>query len=158
MGGTRFKVVAAAALVGALVLSGCSDNTHGATSTLKLVEPGGNAGSFGPIGRVSGKTIKPGNGFAFSTPLQEPSSKKIVGELDATCIATLPSTGNTLHGQCNGTALLSGGSLALNVGGNTTNNVSGSITGGTGKYAGATGTFSSLGKNAKNDTFNITLP
>jgi hypothetical protein len=147
--------MAAAAMV--LVLAGCSDNTHGSQSTLKLIEPGGNVGTFKPFGNVSRNKISPGGGFAFSTPLQD-SSKKNVGELNAVCIATKTSTGNTLLGTCTGTSTVPGGSLALNVGGKIGNNVSGAIVGGTGKYAGATGTFSSSGKNAQTDTYNITLP
>jgi hypothetical protein len=60
---------------------------------------------------------------------------------------------------------LQGATLGLNVGGKNIagGNITGAITGGTGKYAGATGTFTSQkagsGGNApNNDTFNITLP
>jgi hypothetical protein len=148
--------VAAAAV---LALAGCSDSTHGDETTLKLIEQGEGSGeSFGVIGTATQKGIKPGNGFAFASPLLEPSSKKKVGELVATCIATKPSNGETIHGQCNGTAIVPGGTLSLNVGGDAGNNISGAITGGTGKYAGATGTFSSTGENEQTDTYNITLP
>jgi hypothetical protein len=55
-----------------------------------------------------------------------------------------------------------GGDLALNAGGNVGNGASGSIVGGDGKYAGATGTFTSKptgGENSpSNDTFSYTLP
>jgi hypothetical protein len=158
---TRNAFLAVAALA-ALLLAGCSDNTHGSQSTLKLTEPGGNTGTFGPIGKVTPKKAPTGSGFAFSSPLQD-SSKKNVGELNAFCIGTKPSNPQVLTGTCSGTATVQGGTLALNVGGKIGNGVSGSITGGTGKYAGATGTFNSAptgkGGNAPMaDTYNITLP
>ncbi len=156
--GIRVGLIVLAAVVAGVGFAGCSDDTHGETTTLKLLEPGGETGTFGIIGSATQKGVKPGNGFAFSSPLQEPSSKKNVGELVATCIATKPSTGDSIHGQCTGTAIVPGGTLALNVGGDAGNNVSGAITGGTGKYAGATGTFTSIGKNGQTDTYNITLP
>lgn len=158
MGRIHSTIIVAAALVAVLALAGCSDSTHGETTTLKLIEPGEESGTFGVIGTATQKGIKPGNGFAFSSPLQDPSSKKNVGELVATCIATKSSTGENIHGQCTGTAIVPGGTLALDVGGSVGNNVSGAITGGTGKYAGATGTFSSVGKNEQTDTYDITLP
>ena len=158
VGRIRGAIMLAAVLVAALALAGCSDKTHGDTTTLKLLEPGGDNGTFGPIGKPTNAVTPVGSGFAFSTPLEDPSSKKKVGELNATCIATTKSSGELLHGQCNGTAIVPGGTLALNVGGNAGNNISGAITGGTGKYAGATGTFSSTGKNTQTDTYNITLP
>jgi hypothetical protein len=152
-------VVAAVALAAVAGLAGCSDSTHGEETTLKLIEPGEGSGeTFGLIGKATKKGVEPGNGFAFSTPLQDPSSKKKVGELVATCIATKPSPGEELHGQCNGTAIVPGGTLSLNVGGDVGNKVTGAITGGTGKYAGATGTFTSVGENEQTDTYEITLP
>jgi hypothetical protein len=159
----RNAVLTVAAIGAALAFAGCSDSTHGSQETLKLIEAGGNSGTSGVIGKFSQKGLSPGNGFAFSSPLQDPSSKKTVGELRAFCIATEPSSGNTIKGTCSGTVEASGGGLALNVGGEIGDNVSGSIVGGTGKYAGATGTFSSVangkGDNApQTDTFNITLP
>jgi hypothetical protein len=159
----RNAVLGIAAIAGAIAVAGCSDNTHGDQSTLKLVEPGGNSGTFGIIGQAAQKSVPPGSGFAFSTPLQD-SSKKAVGALDATCIATQPSPGDSVNGQCTGTATVPGGTLALDVGGKDIgSDVAGAITGGTGKYAGATGTFTSQatggGDNSpSNDTFNITLP
>jgi hypothetical protein len=158
LGRIRSTILIVAALLAALSVVGCSDSTHGETTTLKLIEPSEENGTFGIIGTATQKGIKPGNGFAFSTPLQDPSSKKAVGELVATCIATKPSSGENIHGQCTGTAIVPGGTLALDVGGSVGNNVSGAITGGTGKYAGATGTFSSVGKNSQTDTYEITLP
>jgi hypothetical protein len=155
-------VVLGVAAIGAVVaLTGCSDKTHGDTSTLKLTEPGGKTGTFAPIGSPPRRGGLPaGTGFAFSTPLQD-SSHNDVGELDVACIATQKSKGQGVNGQCTGTATVPGGALAIAAGGkNIGPSVTGSITGGTGKYAGATGTFTSTGGNngPSNDTFNITLP
>lgn len=146
--------------IGAVIaLAGCTDETKGDEQTLKLTESAGETGTFGPIGNATDKSTPPGSGFAFSTPLQD-SSQKAVGQLDAICIATQPSQGQDLKGTCTATATVPDGTLALNAGGTIGEEVSGAIVGGTGKYAGATGTFTSV--NADNggsdDTFNITLP
>ena len=112
---------------------------------------------------TNSRSRRPGSGFAFSSPLQN-SSKKTVGELNAFCIATAPSHGESLHATCSGTAEVPGGSFALNVGGRAVgNNISGAIVGGTGKYAGAVGTFTSKatgkGENSPEDlTFDFILP
>ena len=161
----RTAVPAICAVIAAAALAGCSDSTHGDQQTLKLTQPGdnGSAGSGGAIGNAGGRTTAPGSGFAFSQPYQD-ASHNTVGELDAICIATQPSGESAINGQCTGTATVPGGTLALNVGGkNIGSDISGAIVGGTGKYAGATGTFTSAetggGKNpSTTDTFNITLP
>ncbi len=164
MRSARIAVLAAGAGLALFALAGCgSDKTHGSEGTLKLTEPGGKTGSFGVIGHPTRGKLSPGDGFAFSTPLQD-SSKKTVGELNAVCIGTQPSNPEALKGTCSATATVPGGDLALNAGGTVGNGVSGSIVGGTGKYAGATGTFSSKptgggGENSPNtDTFSYTLP
>jgi hypothetical protein len=148
----------------AALVAGCgSSSTHGAEGTVKLIEPGGETGkTFGVIGNVDKKGVEAGNGFAFSSPLED-SSGKAVGEVNAVCFATQPSPGEELNGTCTGTAAVPGGGFALNVGGKVGNGVSGAIVGGTGKYAGAVGTFSSKpdgsGENAPETlTFNYTLP
>jgi hypothetical protein len=159
----RTAVLAIGVVVAIAALAGCSDNTHGSEGTVKLTEPGGETGkSFGVIGKPSGRSLKPGSGFAFSSVLQD-SAKKTVGELSAFCLATQPSPGEAINGTCSGTATVPGGSFALNVGGKSIgNDVSGAIVGGTGKYAGATGTFSSKSSGGENSpstlTFDYTLP
>jgi hypothetical protein len=160
MPGIRTATVVLA--LGALsVLAGCTDKTHGKEQTLKLIEPGGNAGNFAPIGKTTENKVPAGSGFALSIPLQD-SAKKPVGEINATCIATKPSRGQALQGTCTGTAQVPGGQLAINVGGAVGDNITGAIVGGTGKYTGASGTFSSKSRPGDNaptdDTFTITLP
>jgi hypothetical protein len=142
-----------AMMAAAAVLAGCGDdNTTGSEETLTFTEV--DKGShFATIGNATGGgQPSPGTGYSLAIPLQD-SSKNTVGELNAICIATQP--GKTLTGTCSGTADVPGGQLALSVGGGIEDNVSGAIVGGTGKYEGATGSFTSR---ASEDTFNITLP
>lgn len=165
MKNVRLGVLALAALVATIAIAGCgSSKSHGEEGTLKLVEPGGETGkSFGLIGHPTQKGVGPGSGFAFSSSLQD-ASKETVGEINAFCIATAPSPGESLHATCSGTAEVPGGSFALNVGGKSVgNNITGAIVGGTGKYNGALGTFTSKatgkGENAPEDlTFSYILP
>jgi len=155
VGRVRNGAIALVAVVAATVLAGCTDETTGNSETLNFTESDKDA-HFAPIGNATDRSNPPGSGFALSIPLQD-SSKNTVGEINATCIATKPS--KRLYGTCSGTADVPDGQLALNVGGNIEDDVSGSITGGTGKYEGATGTFTSKSSGeGSNDTFDITLP
>jgi hypothetical protein len=129
------------------LLAGCgSSKTHGEEGTLTLTEPGGNSGTFTPIGSVGKEGFTPGNGAAISNPLQN-AEKKTVGELDAVCIDTQkPPSPEDLSGACTGTVIAPGGTFALSAGGKevlAASGVTGAITGGTGKYNGAVGTFMS---------------
>jgi hypothetical protein len=151
-------VLAAAAT---LALASCTDETTGSEETLVLIES--DKGShFAPVGKYPPNiNPPPGSGFSLSIPLQEASGTERVGEINAVCIATQPGfrEGPNLQGTCSGTADVPDGGLALNVGGEIRESVTGAIVGGTGKYEGATGTFTSepYGKGSR-DTFNITLP
>jgi hypothetical protein len=103
--------------------------------------------------------LTPGDVLAFRSLLTQ--GGKQVGELGATCAITHAGTFATARAQCEGTATLPGGELALNVSGafgaNTTR---GAIVGGTGDYKGAGGTFTSTNvENGPNkDTFEIQIP
>lgn len=163
----KFGLSVLAVLAIGVAISGCgSDGTHGSEGTVTLTEPAESGGKhFGFIGKPTRRSIEAGSGFAFSAPLQE-SGGKTVGEINAFCIATQPSPGESLNGTCSGTANVSGGGFALNVGGKAIGgDVSGAIVGGTGKYAGAVGTFTSKEESAGKGeegpstlTFNYTLP
>ena len=151
----RGGAVALLAIAAAMLLAGCTDETTGSEETLNFTESDKDA-TFTPIGDTSENRTPPGSGFALSIPLQD-SSKKTVGEINAVCIATHP--GPRLNGTCTGTADVPDGQLALNIGGVIGDNVSGAIVGGTGKYEGATGTFTSKSSGEGSaDTFNVTLP
>jgi hypothetical protein len=155
----RVGAIAMAAVVAAMVFAGCTDETTGSDETLNFTELDKDS-QFNPIGNApENRTPPPGSGFALSIPLRD-SSNKTVGEINAICISTKtsPPRGN-LEGTCSGTADVPDGQLAINVGGEVGDNVSGAIVGGTGKYEGATGTFTSKSSGeGSQDTFNITLP
>ncbi len=118
MKGMKLGLSVLAVLAIGVAISGCgSDGTHGSEGTVTLTEPAESGGKhFGFIGKPTRRSIEAGSGFAFSAPLQE-SGGKTVGEINAFCIATQPSPGESLNGTCSGTANVSGGGFALNVGG-----------------------------------------
>jgi hypothetical protein len=150
--------VVALVIAAGMVLAGCTDNTTGSKETLAFSEV--DQGShFAPVGDATGAHDPPGTGFALSIPLQD-SSQKTVGEINAVCIATRPSPEPVLNGTCSGAADVPDGQLVLNLTGSEIGqNATGAIVGGTGKYEGATGTFTSKGSGGRTeDTFNITLP
>lgn len=148
-----------ATAIGAMALAGCTDDTTGSKETLTLAEVE-KRGQSAPIGNASEGHNPPGSGFAFSIPLQD-SSKETVGEINAVCIATRRAPAEPLlSGTCSGMADVPEGQLAIAVGGTVDpHDTFGAIVGGTGKYEGATGTFTSKfrGDHSK-DTFTITLP
>jgi hypothetical protein len=145
-----------AALAAPALLAGCgSDETAGDEQTLTFTE--GKGAEFTPIGGASERSTEPGGGFVLSIPLEDDSGST-AGELHAVCIATRKDTGNALPGTCSGTADLADGQLAINVGGEIGEAVTGSIVGGSGDYAGATGTFESSDSRPATDTFTFTLP
>jgi hypothetical protein len=160
----RIAVLALGTLVALVAFAGCgSSKTHGAEGTVTMTNPGGNSGTFAAIGKATGKSIPPGAGIAFSRPLQN-SEKKTDGELNVACIATQASK-EGVAGTCTATATVPSGTFALNVGGKEIlgGNITGAIIGGTGKYNGAVGTFTSKSSSGTEGspttlTFNYILP
>jgi hypothetical protein len=160
---TQLAVLALGLVAALVLLAGCgSSKSHGEEGTLTLIEPA-NSGTLTPIGNAK-KGFVPGSGATISFPLQN-SGKTTVGELKAVCFATKPSSGEGLEGTCNGTVIAPGGSFALSAGSKeifTEAGVSGAIVGGTGKYNGALGSFTSKptsgNSGASNLTFNYILP
>ena len=154
----RGGAIVMAVVAAALVLAGCTDDTTGSEETLTFTES--NSGShFATIGDATENHTPPGSGYTLSIPLQD--SDGTVGEIDAICFATERGPQEpVLSGTCSGTADVPDGQLALNVGGEIDpNDSSGAIVGGTGKYEGAAGTFTSrFGGGETTDTFTITLP
>jgi hypothetical protein len=150
-----------AATAAAMVLAGCGDETTGSGETLTFSELDSES-RFAQIGKYPPRrNPPPGSGFSLSIPLQESSGTNTVGEINAVCIATRPGPQEpNLQGTCSGMADVPDGQLALSVGGEIAQDVTGAIVGGTGKYEGATGTFTSksLGGGETVDSFNITLP
>jgi hypothetical protein len=109
--------------------------------------------------------LSPSDQLTFTADMLDHSGKD-VGDLDASCIVTATSTGSfdDSHAQCVGTADIPGGSLTLAVGGKAfgAGTTRGAIVGGTGDYAGATGSFTSSDENGTNkpsqDTFRLFIP
>lgn len=160
----RISVLTLGAVAVLVAVAGCG-SSHGATGTIKFTNPGASANSTVPIGKgFTSKGLPAGSGIAVLNPLQN-SEKKTVGEIVAACIATQTST-EGINGTCTGTAIVPDGTFALNAGGKGIgggHGVSGAIVGGTGKYNGALGNFSSKPtsdseNSPKEVTFNYILP
>ena len=121
-------------IAAAMVLAGCTDTTTGSEETLALTEV--DKGShFATVGNATAQgTTRPAPGSPsrsrYRTPRTEP-----VGEINAVCIATKPSSSEPqLSGTCTGTADVPDGQLALNVGGDEIGqDVTGAIVGGNGQ-------------------------
>jgi hypothetical protein len=154
----RTAAIAMSAAAAAVVLTGCTDDTHGDEQMLKLTEA--TNGQFHPVGDPWPEANKPGGGFALAIPLADYSSGKSAGELNGVCNFTQAKGGRGGKAQCTGTADVSGGQLAIGWADSPGTNANGAIIGGTGKYAGAIGTFKSIDQGGGTflDTFSITLP
>ncbi len=150
----RIAVFALGIVAALAALAGCgSSKTHGEEGTLTLIEPTSGV-VLTPIGNAV-KGFAPGDGATLSLPLQN-SGKTKVGELKAVCFDTKPASGEGLEGTCNGTAVVPGGTFALSAGSKeifSEAGVSGAITGGTGKYNGALGSFTSKPMSGGGSTF-----
>jgi hypothetical protein len=146
-------VVASTAVVLAVLVTGCGGGQASLTKqTLTFTErqnddstsfvdnpPKSSAANDEP-------TLSPGDQLTFTADMLDRSGKD-VGDLDVSCTVTATTTGSfdDSHAQCFGTADIPGGSLTLAVGGNAFGaaTTQGAVVGGTGDYAGATGSFTS---------------
>ena len=110
-------------------------------------------------------TLSNGDQLTFTAGMIDGSGND-VGDLDATCTVTATTTGSfdDSRAQCIGTADIPGGSLTLAVGGKAfgAGTTRGAVVGGTGDYAGATGSFTSSDENGTDkpsrDTFRLFIP
>jgi hypothetical protein len=110
-------------------------------------------------------TLSNGDQLTFTADMIDGSGKD-VGDLDATCTVTATTTGSfdDSRAQCLGTATIPGGTLTLTVGGKAfgAGTTQGAVVGGTGDYAGATGSFSSSDESGTDkpsqDTFQLFIP
>jgi hypothetical protein len=106
-----------------------------------------------------------GDQLTFTADMIDDAGKD-VGDLDATCTVTATTTGSfdDSRAQCLGTATIPGGTLTLTVGGKAfgAGTTQGAVVGGTGDYAGATGSFSSSDESGTDkpsqDTFQLFIP
>lgn len=100
--------------------------------------------------------ISAGDGIVLTNPLVE--GGKRIGRLAAFCVATKTNKNFDAAGfMCNGTFLLPGGNLIVSamIGANT--GTEGAVTGGTGIYAGAHGTFLTKEEKGPISTVTVTL-
>jgi hypothetical protein len=170
-----YRVLAAASAVAllAVLVAGCSGGGGTALTkqTLRFTErQNDESASFvdnppkSSAARGEPK-LSPSDQLTFTADMLDRSGKD-VGDLDASCIVTATSTGSfdDSHAQCVGTADIPGGSLTLAVGGKAfgAGTTRGAIVGGTGDYAGATGSFTSSDENGTDkpslDTFRLFIP
>jgi hypothetical protein len=115
----------------------------------------------------SGDEPKLSNGdqITFTADLIDGSGED-VGDLGVTCTVTATTSGSfeDSRAQCVGTAEIPGGTLTLTVGGKAfgAGTTRGAVVGGTGDYAGATGTFTSSDEKGtdkpSHDTFRLFTP
>jgi hypothetical protein len=169
----RATAAAAAASVVALLVAGCGDGgPHGLTSrTLRFTERQDDS-SFSFVDnppRSVAKRDEPrlsnGDQLTFVADMLDQSGKH-VGDLDVSCAVTSAPTGSfdDAHAQCVGTASIPGGSLTLTVGGKAfgAGTTRGAVVGGTGDYAGATGSFTSSDESGTDrpsvDTYQVFVP
>jgi hypothetical protein len=144
-------IVAAVTAVGVVVASSGAQAPGPRTIVLKENEKGSKF-KFIDVKPLT-KNERPGMGdsFIFYTPLSDASGKK-VGELDAKCMVAKPKPETDV---CEGVVHLGDGDLFLAARVVGEGNVTGAITGGTGAYVGARGSFTSVGENNSIDTFTI---
>ncbi|MDQ3850267.1 MAG: hypothetical protein M3296_06600 [Actinomycetota bacterium] len=135
--------------------------------TLKFTEKDTNDFSFidnppkTKLGRQGPEKLSNGDQLAFRQLFVD-AARKTVGALDATCLITGAGNGrfDQASSTCHGTATVPGGQLFLSVGGKPfrTDTTRGAITGGSGRYEGAVGSFVSVGENNSRDTIHIWVP
>jgi hypothetical protein len=169
----RILVVAATAGLLAVLAAGCGSGGRATlkSQTLSFTERQ-NDDSFSfadnpPKSTSNGDEPKLSNGdqITFTADMID-ASKVDVGDLDVTCTVTAAITGSfdDSRAQCMGTATIPGGALTLAVGGKGfgAGTTRGAVVGGTGDYAGATGSFTSSDENGTDkpsqDTFRLFIP
>jgi hypothetical protein len=158
--------VAVAAAVPALTSAQAPAPTNFAQSTFVLTEADTNDFAFldhppkTKFGRQGPRKISNGDQLVFRSKLLD-AAKTRVGALDATCMITGAGNGRFTQANaiCHATFTVPGGQLFAQVGGKPfSGTTSGGITGGTGNYEGATGSFTSVGEESSKDTFHVWVP
>ncbi|MCA1677847.1 MAG: hypothetical protein LC777_02305 [Actinobacteria bacterium] len=88
------------------------------------------------------------------------ASKQSIGSLGLACTITKAGSLDDSSQQCTGTAILPGGTLAITTAGKGGPTNRGAVLGGTGKYGGASGSFTSqrTSPTAGKDVFRVFLP
>ena len=152
------SAVAALVAAGALAVSGGAEAPAG--QTIQVVEKGGTEKFVDVAPRAKrGFDASAGDAFLFSSPLFDAANKR-VGTLDVRCDFT--KGGRAGRGICDGVFALAGGDILISARLTTSGSVKGAVVGGTGAYAGARGTFTSVdrpgGDNAPSDDTITLLP
>lgn len=168
--GRRVAAGAAALMFASLGVAACgSDKSDPAFTqqTLRFTEQDTNDFSFidnppkTTFGKEGPEKLSNGDQLVFRAYLVD-DAKKRVGALDATCMVTGAGNGTfeKANSTCHSTMTVPGGQLFVSVGGTpfATPTTTGAVTGGTGRYDGATGSFTSVGENRSKDTFHVWIP
>ena len=106
------------------------------------------------MGEEGPERLSNGDQLTFSSDLLDKAGKD-AGDLEVVCAVTRPGGFATSHQQCTGTASLPGGILTLARGGRVFggDDPNGSILGGTGAFAGATGVFTETEESEDRTTY-----
>jgi hypothetical protein len=163
------RVTLAVALATALALAACGDDRGPTPSQSTLTFTEQETENFGfadnapatKIGNEGPQELSNGDQLTFSSELLD-GTRADIGDLEVSCTITRPGDFDNSHLQCAGTATLPHGTLTLARGGRVFGgaNPIGSIVGGTGSYAGATGEFTESEENAGRTryTFRVQVP
>jgi hypothetical protein len=132
--------VVAVSAGGVAAVSGGAQEPTG--KTIKLVSKGGDFKFVDvPPKARSEEDARAGDQFALAVPLYSGANKR-VGTLDARC--TFTKGGKNGRGLCDGIYTLADGQIHVTARLSNDDDTSGSVSGGTGAYAGARGTFKSV--------------
>jgi hypothetical protein len=146
------SAVAALATAGVLAVSGAAEAPTGQTISL-IEKPGIEKFIDAPPRATRARPSSPGDQFMYSYPLVTGANAR-AGRIDARC--TFTKGGRKASGICDGVISLADGDLLLAVRLKTEGDVNGAIVGGTGAYAGARGTFTSVEtKGGAHDTITL---
>lgn len=167
--GKRVVATALAVVLGGVAVSSCGDDsgTKLTEKTLKFTEADTDNFAFvdnppkTKLGEEGPEELSNGDQLAFQSEMLN-DAKKRVGSLDATCLITAAGSGEfeDASSTCHATVTLPGGQLFVSVGGKpfATDTTRGAISGGTGTYEGAIGSFTSVGEENSKDTFHFWIP
>jgi hypothetical protein len=167
----RRLLIIAASLTPILGLAACGDDDASTAEvkqrTLTFVERPTDNFSFDDaapktkLGEEGPERLSNGDQLTFSSDLLD-DARKDAGDLEVVCAVTRPGGFDAAHVQCNGTATLPGGVITLSRGGRVFagDDPTGSILGGTGACAGATGVFSEAERAGDQSTytFRVSVP
>jgi hypothetical protein len=159
----RLVLIVGAALAGivlAVALAGSGSAQQPGEQSIKLVERPSSDHFVDnpPKGTRRNRRISAGDFAVATAPLFDESNTTRVGTLHTMCFATRGGRFARVTFQCNGTAVLAQGTLAINFGGRFGDEVAAAVTGGTGAFEGRTGSVVSserANSNLTDDTIHL---